>query len=1788
MGSLAGCLKTLGITGPRAQFIRETADTYRKEGFAAQDANERALKDLIKETRREQRRVYDQIYNALPEDQRAAVFPESAKIPEQENTPEPETPLLASEQFAEQLRAAATSPEEADVLLALAQANADYKGQSLDDWVGENIAGVELVSREESEYLGEVTAQKTGKTVRGIVKFLDDNRAIIQSFTEARNASTLAHELGHVFRRTLKPEELSKVESALGVKRGKWNRKNEERFARMWERYLRDGKAPNRTLKEVFRQFKEWLTAIYRNLRNSPLAEQIPAEVHEVFDTMLGGRQWHPDPAVQREIDGMYRRGNVHEETLEQLESLPPEAITQIIQEAQGRAGVENEVLSAIRTEYNTLFGTTGDDVITWIDKQGKKRQRRVSEAGESSARARMVERSGGDPTKIPGFDEKVQDLRDGEFPYLAAEASSRGRGDMEAGLFDIVQGGRSQFDDRTIDEYIDDILGEYHESQIAGQPDRGEGAGLDDEGTVSQGSGDASGEGIAEGEVSDSINFGANVEDSFSLSREGSPDKSPVVEQYTVPESERVAPQKKAERQPTLTGIPEDFDENVLPGQQGLFAQEDSSRPTSTKNAVTDKERSLYGLPPAKNLIPESVQQWDAEAKQVLQRNPSAGKELVDAVLEQPRTLSDRENAIVLNYKVRLQNEFSDVSEKLIEAHDSGDDVAARDFQARSDQLSDKLFNLFEAARQAGTEWGRAGIARQMMMNDDFSLAAMVGRKRQAVGGRQLTAQENAAIIELQTKVAELEQLLKKAEAHRAAKEEAEAKAVFDKEYDSLKKKARGERRKKQPTIGELKEKLGKQPRKPKPRQPATLESIRAKLLKTASGRAKKFAALFNRKRSDSVDTLAQEDFDGADPELMAAAVEMATTYREAGIKNWQDFSKAVSDTIGSDTAKAAEDYLRAAWERSTKPAAKPSKPASKPAEPEASGTLDVDALSDARLSNVARELAKYFIQQGVKGRDNVTDAVWAELQKVLPDITRRETMDAISLYGQYKLLNKDPLAQELRKYAGELQQVAKLYDIISGKPPKKTGQERRTPSDEERHLIALVNEYKKKYNIQTTDPARQLQSALGAIKTRLRNQIKDLDQQIKTRQRLVKNQSSVKYDAEAEALAKERDALKEQFDAIFGKRARTDMERLKAAEKAMEKQWKDYDKKIQNRDFGDPTRPLPPDSPTLFALKILRDAAREQYKALKALDPANKAKADAVANQRLRAAIVDQMAELARKLQDRDFSTKKRATKKLTLEAETERLQSELDALKTQFHEELLTDRQKRRLEEELNRRTEAWKAGKITQPQTRPRRATPASLRNLEARVKSARRRDRVAAQQLTSRSILSWAAEPLRVGRALILGVDFGQVLNQGKLAMGHPLLNMRALPRMFKAWASEGVEQQLTDEIENHPDFGLAYNAGLDLTTEEGGLTTQEEIFQGHLANKIPLLNNFGRAYRVFLNKLRFDLFTQMLKAHGGEVTDEQAKVLANYINVSTGRGAFTGTWATAAVPFNDVFLAPRFQVSRIQWLIGQPLWGAGKWENTGRARAVVAQEYARSLASLAVYYGLVSLAAGFLADDDDKPTIETDPRSSDFGKVVIGKTRIDPWAGAQQWFVFASRMWSGETKPVGDDTEAIALRGDEREYGARSGKEVFADFARGRLAPVPGAIYDKFIAGETFDKKEPTVLELSKNLYTPITPREIYNTTKEEGIPKGMALGLLMMFGERVNTYTDQLNTEKYRDDPAGRRKRINSLRKTIRSGTRRSKDETLEEYLNRKKDHAERKERAKRELAALRELSPT
>ena len=112
-----------------------------------------------------------------------------------------------------------------------------------------------------------------------------DSNAIIYALTDP-NVSTPLHEMAHAFEHYLTLDERKDV---LGwANTNTWTKETSERFARGFEKYLSEGKAPTPALQKIFNKFKEWLTDIYNGIVDSEIDIKLNKKMRDIYASMLG------------------------------------------------------------------------------------------------------------------------------------------------------------------------------------------------------------------------------------------------------------------------------------------------------------------------------------------------------------------------------------------------------------------------------------------------------------------------------------------------------------------------------------------------------------------------------------------------------------------------------------------------------------------------------------------------------------------------------------------------------------------------------------------------------------------------------------------------------------------------------------------------------------------------------------------------------------------------------------------------------------------------------------------------------------------------------------------------------------------------------------------------------------------------------------------------------------------------------------------------------------------------------------------------------------------------------------------------------------------------------------------------------------------------------------------------------------------------------------------------------------------------------------------------------------
>lgn len=581
-----------------------------------------------------------------------------------------------------------------------------------------------------------------------------------------------------------------------------------------------------------------------------------------------------------------------------------------------------------------------------------------------------------------------------------------------------------------------------------------------------------------------------------------------------------------------------------------------DSESRTSMRKAMMNEDRAAMNLV---DLPASEKTTFAAELQKAREQGvPERAHRIVAEVNANPREMSTVESAGVTQYMAKLKNEHATLTEKVNDPATPEPDRLSAD--AEKVRIEQEYADASQAAAHAKSTSGLNLKFTQLTLDKDYSLLSMKTRARTAKGS-DLTPEESSQIEALSKKLAE-------AEAKITAQENDTREATLKAAHEAI--------------VGSA-----KLPKIPRERPAAKGYGSRNKLVtKVEADEALEFIkASFNRLSANP----------GLDPALAAALIKRGVYHIEANTREFAAWSKTMLEELGDKVKPHLEDLWRQA-------------------NSQYHGEQRKDIISNAAeklkagdtpdMGVLAQKLARGFVAEGITERGPLVEAVHKELKQIEPEISERDTADAISGYGKYKQLSKDDVSIQLRDLKGQLQQVSKLEDMQAKIAPAKTGIERRTPSSEERSLIKQVEEAKRKGGYKIENPEQQLKSALDSVKTRLRNDIESLTDQINSGQKTVNGKTEIVYDAEAVSLKSRRDTLKEQFDSIFGKetpKGMTDEQRIKMATAAVEKSISEIDRRIKTGDLFPGKKPSKtPQAPELLALRAKRTAMQEELKLL------------------------------------------------------------------------------------------------------------------------------------------------------------------------------------------------------------------------------------------------------------------------------------------------------------------------------------------------------------------------------------------------------------------------------------------------------------------------------------------------------------------------------------------------------------------------------------------------------------
>jgi len=350
------------------------------------------------------------------------------------------------------------------------------------------------------------------------------------------------------------------------------------------------------------------------------------------------------------------------------------------------------------------------------------------------------------------------------------------------------------------------------------------------------------------------------------------------------------------------------------------------------------------------------------------------------------------------------------------------------------------------------------------------------------------------------------------------------------------------------------------------------------------------------------------------------------------------------------------------------------------------------------------------------------------------------------------------------------------------------------------------------------------------------------------------------------------------------------------------------------------------------------------------------------------------------------------------------------------------------------------------------------------------------------------------------RTLMTVLDFSAIFRQAAPTVGERRF-WGNIPAYFRMFASQRANDALEAAVRAHPLYDQAIDDGISLTfagsvsklagREEAFILPGERSFIGRLLRKMPGVRQSERGHTGFLSKLRFDLYTDYAPLATGE---GERKALARMINDFTGRGDL-GPLNEYSPLLGGLFFSARLNMARIRTPLA--LFSRSPLVRKMAARNLIA--FVGSGIAL-----LSAVKASGLAD------VELDPRSTDWGKIRVGPTRIDLWAGFQPMARLVARAATGQTKTAMGDIQDINVF------------DAVVDFIRTKTSP-PASLATDVVAGESIigEKFEPSVATLKREAFSNLVSmfvQDVVDAVRDGGWAHGL-LALPASLGVGVQTY---------------------------------------------------------------------
>ena len=740
------------------------------------------------------------------------------------------------------------------------------------------------------------------------------------------------------------------------------------------------------------------------------------------------------------------------------------------------------------------------------------------------------------------------------------------------------------------------------------------------------------------------------------------------------------------------------------------------------------------------------------------------------------------------------------------------------------------------------------------------------------------------------------------------------------------------------------------------------------------------------------------------------------------------------------------------------------------------------------------------------------VIDAIRVDVGRYLDDGIDEETVrDVLTGFGQNFRQSRYDSQRKMNDLKSQsLAKRQRDYMLENGRLPPQTGMVRDDPSDETRALRREVQEMKKDIDQQEGGP-RALKGALDSAKTRIKNQIADLERAILRGERIERSRRTVVEDVELHNLKARRDELRRTYDELFGEKSTlTDEQRRARAEKALR--------------------------------KVLENA----------LERLGRARAGDFSNNRVANPVTSDEIEHLRE-QIRWTNETYRALKKAAFPEGTPEEIEKRNAMRMKARERAILRVQEKILNGDI--RPTARKPPQMPEDMRKQYDAMGEELKRAHRKMRQLRAEARDMLRPVYMRKLGDAYQFVDGVWKMATASLDLTQVGNQtGSLAVAHPAITARSFAQSLSAFVSDANAESIENDLMTEPvvkeavdnkwlhwkragDFAenrgdrVEFFDAIDRGFTIGGRTvrlTDIPVYGTAIANS-------DRLYATYINTVSANLYSTIIKDPGlfpsGASTFEK-KMVCDMINVMNGSGTLS---KNARSVLGKVLWAPGLVDSQFKRHLGYTIWhpwmasaeedGSGTIKERARMSWLGTKEFLKSHIGAMLLGGLLLALFG---RDDDKDKFK---RASLAQKAImlmaprIGHTQLDFTGGEAAFGRLGNKLLSGVKESGNGRTTPI------RDYFGE-----VAHFMRGRVTPLISNAFAA-IAGKDYAGQDYGALEVLLSL-APISLRDAGKSIWENGRDGEWLTGIigasLVMTGFGKGTYRKddyKILSNKFRED---------------------------------------------------------